>query len=128
MPQYKAKVITAEYLEPKDLLVFTMRDLVTGKEQSYCWPPSDYFSAIGISSSATYTPGQLHSHCEQMLGKELNFSVDGELPSQPVAIDPKKAEQIDKDCHDLAQQANEKIDKELAAAKEISKMRFGAAG
>lgn len=127
MVQYKAKVITAEYMESKDLLVFTMLNLETGKEQTYCWPPCDYFAAIGISKYSSYTPEQLHRHCEQMLGKQMNFVLEGEEVIPAAVIDHQKAEHVTKECSEMAEQASDLLEKELAAAKEISKMRYGDA-
>lgn len=125
MPQYRAKIVTAEFLDKKDLLVFTMRDLATGREQTYCWPPCDYFAAIGIPRNASYKPEHLHEHCARMIGKEISFVVEGETPPVSPAVDPQKAEEIAKECAEMAEQAGTKLDQELKVAQELTRRRFG---
>lgn len=117
MPQFKAKVATAEYLVERDLLVFTLIDLESNKEQTYCWSPSDYFAAIGIPVGAKYTPEQLHTHCEQMIGKHINFEIDGE-PSIEAEEDPIRAQTIAAECDVLAKEAGDKLDRELQAVSD----------
>lgn len=120
MKQLKVTVRTAEYLEEKDLMVFTLTDTDSDKDQTYCWPPSDYFAAMGISPKIEYQPYHLHEHCKMMIGKKINFVIEGKMPHVNPKVDLAKKAEIEKQCAELAEQAGEKFTQELdIIAKDI---------
>lgn len=124
MERYKAKVTTAEYLVSKDLLVFTMHNVETGKEQTYAWSPADYLERVGLSPTAKYTQAQLDKHCLDMIGKELTFAIEGEAPTVASKTDKSRETEINEACAKMAAEAGDKLANELMVQDEIKKRQF----
>lgn len=127
MSNIKAKVITAEYDEKKDLIILTLRQET--KEQTYCFPSVDYLKNVGGFSDAMLKkirPSHLTQHCFDLLGKEIAFESRGKIPEIEPQIDVSKEEQINKNCSLLAEEAARKLHNEMNIAKDLHKRRYGA--
>lgn len=73
----KVRIMNAEYKEDRDLFVWTLNFIETGDEQAFCWPSVDLLGALGISTDKQIPAEYLHKFCNDMLGKEINFVVQG---------------------------------------------------
>lgn len=121
MAKQKVQIRTAEYREDKDLIFWTLLDPETEKEQTYCWPSSDYLSSVaGFSkkSISQVTPKHLHDHCLQMLGKEIHFEVRGNA-NYKAEIDENAAEAVDKEIQKAKAEAAAHFDTLLKSADVI---------
>jgi hypothetical protein len=91
----KVKILTSEYNENKDLIFWTLKEIENNKEQTYCWPRTDYLKYIvGLSDKtiSKVSNDLLSKHCLDMIGKEINFEVQGDFKVDPRIDENKKVE------------------------------------
>lgn len=97
MDPSRVKILDSQYKEEKDLIVWTLKFLETGDEQTFCWPSGDLLEAFNINSKKV-EPEHLHDFCLAMQGKEINFVVDGipeySLPKSKEGNDPEITDKI----------------------------------
>lgn len=93
----RVKILDSKYDEDRDLIIWSLRFVETGDEQSFCWPSVDLISSLGINPTKLQ-PEHIHKFCSDMLGKELNFVVEGlpqsELPNPDKEIGKEISEGI----------------------------------
>ena len=92
MDPSRVKILESKYEEENDLIIWTLKFLETGDEQKFCWPPVDLMSALGVQTKKI-EPTHLHKFCSDMIGKEINFVVEG-LPE--CSLPDSKNEEISK--------------------------------
>jgi len=114
----RAKIKAAKYQVKNELIVFTLLDLETNKEQSYCWPSIQYLESIGIEASFVEDM-QLIKHCEDMIGKIINFEVQGEEIRFKPKIDVEKQKQVEKDIEEAEKQVIDFSNDIINASREI---------
>lgn len=95
MDPSRVKILDSQYKEEKDLIVWTLKFLETGDEQTFCWPSGDLLESFDINPK-NVTPSHLHVFCKAMEGREVNFVVDG-IPEYSL---PKSKEGNDQEITD----------------------------
>lgn len=89
----RAKVVESKYIEKSDLIQWTLYFLDDGTDQTYVWPSVDLIKELNIKGKVE--PSHLHKFCEDILNKEINFSIDKE-PERPKEMPKEKFEEIGK--------------------------------
>lgn len=75
MNRERVKIIDSSYHADKDLIVWKIQFLESGKEQVYCYPAMDLVHALGVK--AEKIPAEhLNKFAHDMKGKEINFEID----------------------------------------------------
>lgn len=82
MEASRVQILESKYEEKNDLVIWNLKFLDTGVEQRFCWPPIDLLAALGINVK-TIESQHLHKFCSDMIGKEINFVVEG-IPDTPL--------------------------------------------
>ena len=76
MEPSRVKILESKYQEDSDLVIWLLHFLDTGDEQKFCWPSVDLMSSLNINSKNIEVE-HLHKFCLDMVGKEINFVVEG---------------------------------------------------
>ena len=82
MEPSRVQILESKYEEKNDLVIWHLKFLDNGVEQRFCWPSIDLLSALGIKITSV-EPQHLHKFCSDMIGKEINFVVEG-MPDMPL--------------------------------------------
>ena len=127
MSAQKAKIITSEYNEVKDLIFWTLLDIEKNTEQTYCWPSKDYLKSVaGFSDKgiALITPAILSDHCKKMIGKEILFEVRGASNVEP-QVDEAKKTSLEQDIQKMDKEIKEFAASVHSAAKTATGLDIG---
>ncbi len=124
MDRFKAKILSSIYDQGKDLIIWTLLNMENSQQQSYCWPAKEYLSKIlGVSELKIDLPFDvIHSHCDSMKGKEINFEIHGDLIEVEPKTDTSKEKYADNIVNPLIEKEFEELHKSVS---KVAKEKFG---
>lgn len=118
----KASIKSSTYDDSHDLIIWTLEFNHDNKEQSYCYSRPDYLSSIcNISENChkDITTDMLKKHCSDMVGKQISFAAEGEIPD--AKIDNKRKEEVQEEIRNMNREASKFCDNIM----DIAESEFG---